>query len=62
MDFTLIQWIGIILLVLPVTAAVVFVVGWLAVMLFVIVFKIAVLFVIAALLFGFIYLSQGGTF
>jgi len=62
LDFTLLQWIGILLLVIPVSAAVIFVVGWIAIMLFIIVFKIAVIVVIFALLFAFIYIAQGGQF
>jgi hypothetical protein len=61
-DLTFWQMIGILFLVIPVSAAVIFVVGWIAVMAFIIVFKIAVLAVIFALLFAFIYLAQGGTF
>lgn len=62
LDFTILQWIGILLLVIPVSAAVIFVVGWIAVMLFIIVFKLAVLAVGVALVVAFIYVMNGGQF
>ena len=55
---TILQWVGILLLVLPVTAAVLY----LAFLIFILVFKVAFLLVCAAALFAFIYFAQGGTF
>jgi hypothetical protein len=62
LDFTLLQWIGILLLVVPVGAAVIFVVGWIAVMAFIIIFKLAVVAVVFGLFIAFIYFASGGTF